>query len=460
MAIKWLREHALLFGLLLGVCVILLGRWIINASSIADRLIAPLLVSDSAAAADAVVVLGAGLVGECVPNHNSLRRTILGARLFKAGRAPLMVITGGVADGTCPVAEVMAGLARELGVPAEKILTERESRNTRENGDLAAPLLRQRHIDRILLVTDQLHMRRAVGAFARNGFTVEPVAVPVYEGHPDNVSMLTAGLRETAALAYYRLRRWDRAERMAAVSNAAITEQGSRGASPLQDDRVSEGTVLHQRETTEDRSPVVLLGASYVASWPLGDFGGASIVNAGTPGHQTADMLERFDRDVVALRPRAVVLWGFINDISRSDDRSQAVTVARENFGELINRARAHRIEPILATEVTIRAPKTVVDTLMATVGWALRKPSYQDAVNDHVIAMNDWLRETGQRDGLLVLDLQRTLGDGNGIRRWAYAAADGSHISVEGYRELNNYARPILARHLKLTSAEPADKK
>jgi hypothetical protein len=78
---------------------------------------------------------------------------------------------------------------------------------------------------------------------------------------------------------------------------------------------------------------------------------------------------------------------------------------------------------------------------------------SYQDVVNGHVMVVNQWLRDTGQRKGLLVLDLQRTLAGGDGPRRWIYAADDGSHVSEEGYRALTEYATPILTRHLGLPS-------
>jgi uncharacterized SAM-binding protein YcdF (DUF218 family) len=182
------------------------ARLVINETRVPDLLIAPLLISDSSADADAIVVLGGAVLGECVPNTNSMRRVVRGARLFKAGRAPVFLVTGGAVDGACPVADAMSDFARELGVPPDTIVAERRSHNTWENGVMSAPLLRERHVRRILLVTDRLHMRRAAAVFVRQGFEVEPSAVPIFEGHPDNVSMLAAGIREAAALAYYRLR--------------------------------------------------------------------------------------------------------------------------------------------------------------------------------------------------------------------------------------------------------------
>ena len=119
----------------------LLARLAINESTIPDRFLAPMLLDDSSAPADAIVVLGAGVIGDCVPNLNGMRRVLLGAKLFREGRAPLLVITGG--SRRRPIARWPTRwrrLARDSGVPADKIVLERQSRNTHENGERTAPL--------------------------------------------------------------------------------------------------------------------------------------------------------------------------------------------------------------------------------------------------------------------------------------------------------------------------------
>ncbi len=426
----------------------LLGRWIINESAFPDRLVGPLLLTDSTASADAIVVLGGGVTGGCVPNLNSMRRTVRAARLLRDGRAPWLVITGGLAGGSCPVADGMSEFARELGVPADRIVVERESRSTWENGARTTPLLRELGVHRILLVTDRLHMRRAAGVFARHGFVVERSAVPVYEGHADNVSMLEAGVREAAALAYYRLRQWTTS------TPDATVPRDPHVRTPMTD---AQHASL-QPPTASTQAPIVLLGAWYAANWPLTDLAGVTMLNRGVAGEQSHELLERFDRDVVAAHPRAVVLWGFINDIFRASDAEMAAAQARirDSFTEMIRRARAAGIEPVLATEVTIRPRKTVVDTVMSAVGWVLGKRSNQDRVNELVTELNQWLRETGQRERLLVLDLQRVLADGDGPRKWSYAVPDGSHISPAGYDALTAYARPLLLKQFGLADGGP----
>jgi uncharacterized SAM-binding protein YcdF (DUF218 family)/lysophospholipase L1-like esterase len=441
-------------GVVSGVALAWLARLAINESTIPDRFLAPMLLDDSSAQADAIVVLGAGVIGDCVPNLNGMRRVLLGAKLFRDGRAPLLVVTGGRGgDHHCPVAEAMAPLARDAGVPTDKILLERQSRSTHENGERTAPLLRERKVRRILLVTDRLHMRRAAGVFRHLGFEVEPSAVPIHEGHADNVSMLSAGIREAAALTYYRLRGWSRplettgqhsssgARNIGTAGSVGDTVRGNLGGGvkpmPWQGTRSAEGR------------PVVILGASYAASWNLANLDGIPIVNAGVPGQQSFEMLARFESDVVAAHPRAVVLWGFINDIFRANDTAQSLARVCESYAEMTKHARAQGIEPIVATEVTIRPPKAFVEGVMSMVGPWFGKQSYQDRVNRHVIEGNQCLRELARREDLLVLDFQGALADTNGRRRREFATDDGSHISPQGYEALTNYARPILANRL-----------
>ena len=202
------RRRAFVAGIVCGIAAVFLVRLIINETRIADLLVSPLLLQDTTGTADAIVVLGAGIVSDCVPNQNAVRRVLLAARLWRQQRAPVVVFTGGLADGTCPISVAMSRMAAEIGVPDAAMQVETTSTNTFENGKNSAPLLRRLSCKRLLIVTDKLHMRRASGVFARQGFEIERASVPVFEGHPNNVSMLTAGARELVALAYYRARGW------------------------------------------------------------------------------------------------------------------------------------------------------------------------------------------------------------------------------------------------------------
>lgn len=428
------RPRTFLAGVACGVLLVFLGALFINRTSFADYLIASLLLPDTSGKADAIVVMGAGVVGDCVPNHYGVRRVLLGVRMWQQQRAPLLFFTGASGEQACPVATAMARLARELGVPESSIQTETTSHSTRENGEHSAPLLRKLGVRRVLVVTDRLHMKRAAGTFMQLGFEVERASVPIYEGHPNNVSMLAAGAREYAALAYYRMQGWvaDLSARPADTEDAV----GSGG-------RVMSGTESGAR-------PLVVLGASYAGGWDPKTLAGRAVIVRGVSGQQSSEIMARFDSDVVAHEPRAVILWGFINDVFRSAPADLDATAARvrDNYAAMIARARTNDIEPIIGTEVTMGPKPGLSEMVMSWAGAMLGKESYGDRINVRVQAINTSLIELARRENLLVLDFQSALAGSGTWRRRDFTKEDGSHITPSGYEALTVYARPVLEQH------------
>lgn len=457
---------------LIGLAVVPACRLVINHTSYADQLVRPLLLADTSARADVIVALSASVSASCSPNAHSLRRALLAARLYREGRAPLVLFTGGLSGSPCcPVAEVMAGIARDAGVPAQAIRVETTSTSTWENAAHSAPILRGLGAERILIVSDKLHMRRAQACFAQLGFHVERASVPVYEGSRDNVDMLYYALREFVATWYYGYKGWidvpgatARAGRSSAVGLTrarAAPPQTSRSANPQARESVARILANPQAPAIENHmnepirnpdGPVVILGASYAGGWPLAEIAGVPVVNKGISGQQSFEFLARFDKDVVSLRPRSVLIWGFINDVYRAPKGrvDEALARVRESYVAMVGAARRHGIEPILATEVTVRSRNTLSDTVMTIIGDLLGRRSYQDGINTQVLAMNDWLRDFARREQLLLLDIQPALSESSGRRRKEYAKDDGSHISAAGYDALTRYSSPLLEAHVR----------
>ncbi len=100
------------------------------------------------------------------------------ARLWHAGRAPLILASGGhdPATHTQSEAEAMRTVLRAFGVPDSAILLEARSRNTRQNATDSAAILAERNIRRVLLVTSASHMARSVSHFRAAGLEVVPLA--------------------------------------------------------------------------------------------------------------------------------------------------------------------------------------------------------------------------------------------------------------------------------------------
>jgi uncharacterized SAM-binding protein YcdF (DUF218 family)/lysophospholipase L1-like esterase len=444
---RWRRPFVC--GVVAGIALVLGGHWVIDNTRFPDHLVAPLLRADTPGNGDVIVVLGAAVNERCSPNLYAIRRAMFARDAFRAGRAPRILITGGRAAGTpCSVAGAMRNLLVELGVPGDRVLLETAARSTWDNARFSDSILRPLNARRIVLVTDVLHMRRAEACFRALGYQVERLSVPVSESHPDNVSMLAMGLRETIAYCYYQLEgRLDRAGVVEASASPAPvikpTTAAQASSSPM-----SSNAASPQRPFPD--GPVVILGASYSRGWSP-SVAGRRVVNKGIEGQQSWELAERFERDVVAERPRAVLIWGFINDIFRSARPRMPETLERirTSMTSMVAAARAQGVEPILATEVTVTHPNTWRDSAMATIGWLLGRESYQDYINAQVTAVNTWLRDYARREGLMLLDLHGAMSDASGRRQRPFAAEDGSHISPAGYAALSRYAEPLLAAQL-----------
>jgi uncharacterized SAM-binding protein YcdF (DUF218 family) len=116
--------------------------------------------------------------------------------MYRKGVAPLLVLSGG-GRGPIPEAAVMREVALRAQVPEAALLCEAESRNTAENALHSAWLLRDRGLDRVMLVSDRAHLLRARLLFRLAGLTVAAVApVPA----SSRLAGLASVLRNLAAM--------------------------------------------------------------------------------------------------------------------------------------------------------------------------------------------------------------------------------------------------------------------
>jgi uncharacterized SAM-binding protein YcdF (DUF218 family) len=113
--------------------------------------------------ADAIVVLGAAAY-DARPSPVFEERIRHGIDLYKRERAPTLIFTGGFGGNGARFSEsqVARRYALRNGVPDRAILIETVSRNTIENLGQAAALMRARKLGRAIIVSDPLHMSRAL----------------------------------------------------------------------------------------------------------------------------------------------------------------------------------------------------------------------------------------------------------------------------------------------------------
>jgi uncharacterized SAM-binding protein YcdF (DUF218 family) len=227
------RVRRLCFWLAIGIIVVCGNGWVIAA--MARHLEWQNLPPNPVPHADCILILSGGLRSRIPPRPTievgeAGDRVLYGAYLFRQGKAPRILCTGGVATGGIaarPGAQEMAEFLEMLGVPKSVILTETKSANTRQHALNLQTVFQGQGFKRILLVTSAMHMPRSLGVFRRGcpgiefipaptDFRVtERIPAPWYHElnalvpTPANLLLFSELMHEYLGMAYYRVRGWE-----------------------------------------------------------------------------------------------------------------------------------------------------------------------------------------------------------------------------------------------------------
>jgi uncharacterized SAM-binding protein YcdF (DUF218 family) len=209
--------------------------WLVSTPAFVERLILreqiryqPLSSRADARGANLVVVLGSGnatiQAGGQSLNLVTLTaalRLLEAARVYRLLEHPTVIVSGGVTGremGARPEADAMRRALLELGVPAERITMEAESKNTREEAIVIARMLADQPRQPIVLVTSATHMPRALAVFRAVGLDPVPAVAAYKSDHafermrwvPNDTALLMFDgiIYDIGATWYYRLRGW------------------------------------------------------------------------------------------------------------------------------------------------------------------------------------------------------------------------------------------------------------
>ena len=185
------------------------------------------LTVDELPTADVILVFGGVMqppqIGRPYPDLGAAAdRVWHAARVYHAGKAPVVMLSGGRNDWQADwpsQAKTMAQFLRDLGVPLRAIVLEESSRSTYENAVNCAELMRLQGMGRVILVTSALHMPRSFAVLRALGVDVVPAATDfeVTEGPRTVLSWIpnsqalqrsTYALHEWIGIGVYRWRSW------------------------------------------------------------------------------------------------------------------------------------------------------------------------------------------------------------------------------------------------------------
>ena len=194
----------------------------------------------------------------------------------------------------------------------------------------------------------------------------------------------------------------------------------------------SANTEIPPPKPGEDR--VVFIGDDVTDFWGQGEepfFPGKPYFNRGIARQTTPQMLVRFRQDVIALRPKAVVIQGGMNDIAAfTGPGTQGMIV--ENIESMVDLARFNGIRVVLASLPPICD--------CGTNQTALRP-------RGKILGLNDWLEEYAERTGSVYLNYYGALTDGRNFK--AEWTKDGLLPNDAGYAQMAPVAEEALKKAL-----------
>jgi len=170
----------------------------------------------------------------------------------------------------------------------------------------------------------------------------------------------------------------------------------------------------------EGENRVVFMGNSITEGWQPNFrdmFPGKPYINRGISGQTTPQMLVRFHQDVVALKPKVVVILAGTNDIAGNTGPS-TLEMIENNLASMAELAKANGIRVVMASVLPA-----------FNYPW---KPGLEPAPK--IVALNAWIKDYAQKNGAVYLDYHTAMRDErNGLK--AELSGDGVHPNDAGYK-------------------------
>jgi len=178
-------------------------------------------------------------------------------------------------------------------------------------------------------------------------------------------------------------------------------------------------------------SRVVFYGNSITEGWApyfATMFPGKPYVGRGIGGQTTPQLLVRFRQDVIALRPKVVVILAGTNDIAGNTGPS-TLEMIEDNLASMAELAKANGI-------------RVVLSSVLPAYDYSWR-PGLQPAPK--IVALNAWMKRYAAAHGAVYLDYHSAMADERqGLR--SDLTGDGVHPNEAGYRVMAPLAERAIA--------------
>jgi lysophospholipase L1-like esterase len=194
---------------------------------------------------------------------------------------------------------------------------------------------------------------------------------------------------------------------------------------------------------TVQRPDVVFMGDSITDFWQQERFGGffpgKHYTDRGISAQTTSQMLVRFRPDVIALKPRVVVILAGTNDIAGNTGPMSNEDI-QGNLVSMAELAKANSIRVVLASITPVSGYHVAAPPIVPQL---TRRPM------ERIRAINDWMKRYAAANGHVYLDYYSAMIDGAGMLK-AEFSSDDLHPNAAGYAAMAPLAEAAIARALK----------
>lgn len=165
---------------------------------------------------------------------------------------------------------------------------------------------------------------------------------------------------------------------------------------------------------------VVFMGDSITEGWhfdgPVGGFAEKPYINRGISGETTPQMVLRFHQDVLALKPKVVVILGGTNDIA-GNTGPMTLGETEDNLTAMAELATANHIRVVLCS-------------VLPAFDYPWR-PGMTPAPK--ILTLNAWIKDYAQKKGYVYVDYHTAMKDSrDGLP--STLSGDGVHPLPAGY--------------------------
>ena len=190
------------------------------------------------------------------------------------------------------------------------------------------------------------------------------------------------------------------------------------------------------------RADAVFMGDSITDLWQQPRFGGffpgKNYVDRGISGQTTPQMLVRFRPDVVALKPRAVVILAGTNDIAGNTGPMTNEDI-QNNLASMAELAKANNIRVVLASITPVSAYHAAPNAPPQTT----RRPV------ERIQAINSWIKAYAAENKHIYLDYYSAMIDSTGMLKSEFSE-DDLHPNAAGYKVMAPLAEAAVAQALR----------